>query len=79
MPTVVLTIPEETKKELKEFVWVNWSEVSRETLLEKEEQRELFEVLVSKSKLSSKDAKVLADKINVGMLGELKKRFLGRL
>lgn len=79
MPSLIVPLQEEFEEKLEKFPWVNWSAVIKQELLEKEKQRELFEALVSKSKLSSKDAKELADKVNEGMLKALKKKFPGLL
>lgn len=80
MVSVTLTIPEEKREELKRFVWINWSEVAREEFTKQETTAEAFErfkKLVSKSKLTESDAKVLADKVDKGMLKELRKQFPG--
>jgi hypothetical protein len=75
MPSLTVPLQDKFEERLEKFTWVNWSAVIKQELLEKEKQRELFEALVSKSKLSSKDAKELADKVNEGMLKALKKKF----
>jgi len=36
MPSVTLTIPDKVKAELKEFAWVNWSELARQEILKNE-------------------------------------------
>ena len=36
MPSVTLTIPNKVKAELKEFVWVNWSELARQEIFKHE-------------------------------------------
>lgn len=76
MPTAVLTIPEEVKKELKEFVWVNWSEVGKEELLEQEEKIKLLDELdelTKHSKLTDEDALRLGRKVNKAIWERLKK------
>ncbi len=35
MASLTLSVPEEFKEELKEFVWVNWSEIAREEVMKK--------------------------------------------
>lgn len=76
MPTAVLTIPEQTKKELKKFAWVNWSEVSKEELLGQEEKIKLLnelDELTKHSELTDKDALELGRKVNKAMWERLKK------
>ena len=51
MPTTVLTMPEKPKEELKEFAWVNWSEVGKEKLIKKE----IFEEFIKTGTLSEKN------------------------
>jgi len=80
MPTVTLTIPEETKSEFKRFSWVNWSEAAREELLQQERMREAFEsfkMIVSKSKLAEKDALELGREVNRSLHGRYKKLYKG--
>ena len=43
MPTATLTVSEKVKAELKQFPWVNWSEVARQELVQHEKSREAFE------------------------------------
>lgn len=76
MPSVTLTIPEDVKSELKEFSWINWSEVAREEFIEQKKNRESFEQfkkIVSKSKLTEENALKLAGEVNKGMHKKLKK------
>ncbi len=35
MTSVTLAVPEEVKNKLKEFTWVNWSEIAREETMKK--------------------------------------------
>lgn len=35
MASLTLSVPEEFKEKLKEFVWVNWSEIAREEVMKK--------------------------------------------
>ena len=51
MSSATLTILEETKKELSNFEWVNWSEVSREAARKKE----IFELFIRGIELSKED------------------------
>ena len=36
MVNVVITIPDEIKKEMSQFEWINWSEVAREDVIKKD-------------------------------------------
>ena len=51
MGSATLTILDETKNELSNFAWVNWSEVAREDVRKKE----IFEILIKGVKLSKED------------------------
>ncbi|MBS3076197.1 hypothetical protein J4481_00450 [Candidatus Pacearchaeota archaeon] len=51
MATVTLTIPDETKAELKKFYWVNWS-LTASSLFK---MRSIFEKYMHKEKLSKED------------------------
>jgi hypothetical protein len=64
MTQFIIEIPEELKEEMEELPDLNWQLVVRRSL-----KRELEEVLelkriISKSKLTENDVKVLSDKIN---------------
>ena len=75
MSTVTITIPESVKSELGHFSWVNWSEAAKEELVkakENTERLEKFKKIISKSKLTEKDANELAEKIKEGMHKRLK-------
>lgn len=71
---------------MKEFPQVDWSREFAEFIRaktfelelerDKELQRSFLEMLASKSKLSKKEAKELGDRINRGMLEQLKKKDL---
>lgn len=66
MPTATLTLPDEIKSELKKFSWVNWSEVARESILERsarEERFKRFDDLLDKSDLTDELAFRLADEL----------------
>jgi len=36
MPSVTLTIPDKVKADLREFAWVNWSELARQEIFKHE-------------------------------------------
>ena len=67
MVNLTLSIPEELKKELDRHPEMNWSEVARQAFKEKVAKLEILEKFSSKFKLSEKDAKQLADKINLAV------------
>lgn len=59
MASIMTTIPDGVKADMKRFPWVNWSEVAREELLRKLERlkaAEEFERIIGKSRLTKKDA-----------------------
>ena len=79
MPSVTITLPDEIKMELDKISWVNWSEVGREALLKELElskELEKFKRIISKSKLSEKDAEILSNKVKLAMHKRLKDKGL---
>ena len=76
MANLSLAVPDELKAKMDKFQWINWSEVSREKAIKHENLHEGFEEfnrIVSKSKLTEKDAMELAREVNAGMHRKLKK------
>ena len=81
---IKVNVPEELKEELEES-GLDLSNLVREVIVSKAFeihlakskalQRAIFEALVNKSKLTEEDATELANKINLGMLKELKREF----
>ena len=58
MPTVTLSIPEDVKKKMEKFDWLNWSALARESFLKKMRQLEIldkFEKDFEKSKLTDEE------------------------
>ena len=55
MPSVTFALPERSKEEMKQFPWVNWSEVARQEIMRKEKLQELL------GKLETKEEKELID------------------
>ena len=58
MVSVTFAIPEKLKSEMKEFAWVNWSELAKQEVLLQDEKAELFEELeelTKGSKLTDED------------------------
>ncbi|MBI2508086.1 hypothetical protein HYV89_03980 [Candidatus Woesearchaeota archaeon] len=84
MAEFIIKIPDEVKEDLEESN-IDWPKLVRKFLTAKlfeiqlsksiALQRAVFESLTNKSKLSGVDAMELADKINTGMLNELKSEF----
>jgi len=78
MPNLTISIPEELKKKMDLLRVINWSEVAREAFtkrVELTEGYERFQELVSKSKLTEKDADELAEKVKKSMHERLKKSY----
>ena len=73
MTTITLSLPEELKKQMDEFEDINWSAVAREAIKNRLSQLILFKSIVSKSKLTEKDALELGRKINVSLHERYKK------
>lgn len=53
MASVMFSIPSEVKSEMKEFAWVNWSELAKEEVLKQDEKAKLFEELEELTKEST--------------------------
>ena len=76
MPTITLSMPDDIKKKMDEFNDINWSAVAREAIKNRLSQLILFRSIVSKSKLTEKDALELGKIVKAGRFTELKKRGL---
>ena len=66
MATATLTIPDDLKKELNNFSWVNWSEVARKSFLERirrDRAFERFDEILKDSKMTDELASKLADEL----------------
>jgi len=58
MASVTFSVSDKLKSEMKEFSWVNWSELAKQEVLKQDERAELFEELeelTKDSKLTDKD------------------------
>jgi len=73
MPTLTLAIPKELKSEMDSLPELNWSEIARRAISKEVKEYKLFKSIVSKSKLTEKDALQLAREVNAGMYKKLKK------
>jgi hypothetical protein len=73
MVSITLSVPEELKQVMNKHPEMNWSEVARQAFKEKASQLELLDAIVSKSKLSKRDALEIGRKIKKGMWEKYKK------
>ncbi|MBN1385999.1 hypothetical protein JW968_03405 [Candidatus Woesearchaeota archaeon] len=64
MVSISVSVPEELRQRMEKHPDINWSAVARKAFEDHVEKIEFFKKLVSKSKLTEKDAKEIADKIN---------------
>jgi len=55
MTSLTLAIPSELKRKMKEFKYINWSEVARAAIIDKVRLLEKMDKLLSKSTVSEKD------------------------
>lgn len=53
MASVTFSIPDKVKSEMREFTWVNWSELTKQEVLKQEERAKLFEELEELTKEST--------------------------
>ena len=64
MGTVSVSVPDELKERMAKLDDTNWSSVARKAFEERVEQIEFLKKISEKSKLTPKDARKIADKIN---------------
>jgi hypothetical protein len=79
MASITLAVDDTLKADMEHFSWVNWSEVAREEVtkrLEHSESLEKFLKIISKSKLTDKDAELLSAKVKESMHRRLKEEGL---
>ena len=55
MASLTLSIPNEIKKKMADFKYINWSEIARTAILEKIEVLEKMDRLLTQSRLSEKE------------------------
>ncbi len=77
MPTLTLAIPNDLKEEMDSMPELNWSEIARKAISEKASEYKLFKSIVSKSKLTEKDALELGREVNKGLHERYKKAYPG--
>ena len=76
MASVTFTIPDKIKDDMKDFLWVNWSELAKQEALRRTrlaKEFDEFRHIISKSKITEKDADSLAEKSRLTMHRQLKK------
>ncbi len=67
MTNMTLAIPEDLNKVMKKHKDIKWSEVARQAIWEKARKLELMDKIVSKSKLTEKDALEIGREVNIGI------------
>lgn len=67
MTNVTLAVPEELHQIMRKHTEIKWSEVARKALWEKARKLELMDKLLSKSKLTEKDALEIGKKVNLAI------------
>ena len=67
MTNMTLAIPEELHKLMRKHSQIKWSEVARQAMRKEAEKLELMNKLLSKSKLTEKDALEIGRKVNKGI------------
>jgi len=67
MTNMTLAVPEELMAVMKRHKEIKWSEVAREAIAEKAEELKLMDEILSKSKLTEKNAIEIGRKINEGI------------
>lgn len=71
MVTITLSLPEEVKKRMDRFEWLNWSAIAREAFLKRMKQIEILEKFnkdFEKSKLSDDECVKLGRELRQAML-----------
>lgn len=67
MGTLSVSVPDDLREQMIKLDEINWSAVARKAFEEKIKQIELFKKIVSKSKLTEKDAEEISAKISESM------------
>ena len=60
---MTLALPEDLHKMMKKYPDVKWSEVARLAIRQKAQKLELMDKILSKSKLTEKDAEIIGHKV----------------
>ena len=64
MVSVTLSVPEELKIEMDEYPEINWSEIARQAIRSKLIILKKMDLILSKSRLTEKDALEIGRKVN---------------
>ena len=67
MTNMTLAVPEDLHEIMRSHAEIKWSEVARQALWEQARKLELMDKILSRSKLTEKDALELGRKINKGI------------
>ena len=78
MPTLTLAVPKELKSEMDSLPELNWSEIARRAISKEINEYKLFKSIVSKSKLTEKDALELGRKVNKSLHERYEKLYKAR-
>ncbi len=71
MTNMTLSVPEELYNKMKQHTELKWSDIARKSFENKLNEIELLDKLLSKSKLSEKNAEIIGHQIKA----EIRKRF----
>lgn len=67
MVNMTLALPDNLHSTMKKHPEIKWSEVARQALWNEARKREIVEKILSKSKLTEKDARKIGEKIKEGI------------
>lgn len=73
MPDLILSIPDDLHKRLKNHPEIRWSEVAKQAIHQYLDQMELLDKLTSKSQLTESDVQELSEMIDSKVWERLKK------
>lgn len=73
MAELVVPVSDELEKQMKSSRIVNWERTARQAVTQRAAELSLFKKIVSKSRLTEKDALEIGGKINRGMQERLEK------
>ena len=71
MTNLTLSVPEEIRKKMEKFAWLNWSEIAREAFLKRMRELEILEKIeqdFKKSNLTDEDCIKLGRKLREDLL-----------
>lgn len=71
MVSITLSVPEELKGEMGKHPEMNWSEIARQAIREKLALLKKMDELLSKSRLTEKDALAIGKKVNKAIAKKL--------